>query len=217
MSQYVYNKHNTTWKVLAYAIYALVVFVSEIQLVRCAHSFHFWYVNNSCVNTVRQHFPWSILYVSWQPRSQVPSTRVSGYFRKGRFSEKYASTRSVFESFSPFYTKTLKWLKYDSVPHWACVMLQVLMYDIIVFENSAFVRPQVNDFKPEFSKIFTLKSVFEKMRFRWPFSPDTWAGTVVQTEENEYPFSSKNWYVWPRPQTPWLTWNVNLNLTVTHI
>ena len=36
-----------------YGIYALV---------RCAYSFDFWYVNNSCVNTVRQHFPWSILY-----------------------------------------------------------------------------------------------------------------------------------------------------------
>ena len=46
-----------------YGIYALVVFVSEILLVRCAHSFDFWYVNNSCVNTVRQHFPWSILYI----------------------------------------------------------------------------------------------------------------------------------------------------------
>ena len=42
-----------------YSIYALVVFVSEILLVRCAHSFDFWHVNNSCVNTVRQHFPWS--------------------------------------------------------------------------------------------------------------------------------------------------------------
>ena len=38
-----------------YGIYALVVFVSEILLVRCAHSFDFWYVNNSCVNTVLQH------------------------------------------------------------------------------------------------------------------------------------------------------------------
>ena len=46
-----------------YGIYALVVFVSEILLVRCAHSFDFWYVNNSCVNTVCQHFPWSIFYV----------------------------------------------------------------------------------------------------------------------------------------------------------
>ena len=46
-----------------YGIYALVVFVSEILLVRCAHSFDFWYVNNSCVNSVRQHFPWSILYM----------------------------------------------------------------------------------------------------------------------------------------------------------
>ena len=46
-----------------YGINALVVFVSEILLVRCAHSFDFWYVNNSRVNTVRQHFPWSILYL----------------------------------------------------------------------------------------------------------------------------------------------------------
>ena len=46
-----------------YCIYALVVFVSEILLVCCAHSFDFWYVNNSCINTVRQHFPCSILYV----------------------------------------------------------------------------------------------------------------------------------------------------------
>ena len=46
-----------------YGIHALVVFISEILLVRCAHSFGFWYVNNSWVNTVRQHFPWSILYL----------------------------------------------------------------------------------------------------------------------------------------------------------
>ena len=46
-----------------YGIYALVIFVSEILLVRCAHSFDFLYVNISYVNTVRQHFPWSILYV----------------------------------------------------------------------------------------------------------------------------------------------------------
>ena len=45
-----------------YGIYALV-FVSEILLDRCAHSFDCWYVNNSWVNTVRQHFPWSILYL----------------------------------------------------------------------------------------------------------------------------------------------------------
>ena len=40
-----------------YGIYALVVFVLEILLVRCAHLFDFCYVNNSCVNTVRKHFP----------------------------------------------------------------------------------------------------------------------------------------------------------------
>ena len=32
---------NTSWKVLAYGIYTRVVFVSEISLVRCAHSFDF--------------------------------------------------------------------------------------------------------------------------------------------------------------------------------
>ena len=48
-----------------YSIYALVVFVSEILLIRCAHSFDFWYVNNSYVYTVCQHFPWSILYLQY--------------------------------------------------------------------------------------------------------------------------------------------------------
>ena len=46
-------------------IYALVVFESEISLVRRAHSFavlDFWYINSSCVNAVRAHFPWSISY-----------------------------------------------------------------------------------------------------------------------------------------------------------
>ena len=46
-----------------YGINALVVFVSEILLVRCAHSSDFLYVNNSCVNTVRLHFLWSIVYI----------------------------------------------------------------------------------------------------------------------------------------------------------
>ena len=49
-----------------YGIYALVVFVSEILLLPCAHSFDFRYVNNSCVITVHQHFPLSILYeLAW--------------------------------------------------------------------------------------------------------------------------------------------------------
>ena len=56
-------------------IYALVVFVSEILLVRCAHSFDFRYVNNSCVNTVRQHFPRSILYRWTNYAHVIGSTR----------------------------------------------------------------------------------------------------------------------------------------------
>ena len=46
-----------------HGIYALVVFVSEILLVRCAHSFDFSYVNNSCVNTVRQHLPLEVFSI----------------------------------------------------------------------------------------------------------------------------------------------------------
>ena len=47
-----------------YGIFTLVGFVSEISLVRCAHSFDFRYFTNSCENPVRTHFPWSNLYIS---------------------------------------------------------------------------------------------------------------------------------------------------------
>ena len=46
-----------------YGIFTLVGFVSEISLVRCAHSFDFRYFTNSCENPVRTRFPWSNLYV----------------------------------------------------------------------------------------------------------------------------------------------------------
>ena len=45
-SQYVYNKHNTSWKVRLYSISALV------GLYQNFYSFDFWYFTNSCVNTV---------------------------------------------------------------------------------------------------------------------------------------------------------------------
>ena len=40
-----------------YGIFTLVGFVSEISLVRCAHSFDFRYFTNSCENPVRTRFP----------------------------------------------------------------------------------------------------------------------------------------------------------------
>ena len=56
-----------------YDIYALVVFISENSLVRYVHSFVFWYINNSCVNTVLAHFPWSNLYIDLaKPKSGAP-------------------------------------------------------------------------------------------------------------------------------------------------
>ena len=72
MSQYVYNKHNTTWKVLC-TVFTHSLFLYQITLlVRCAHSFDFWNVNNSCVNTVRQHFAWSIFYIFFHPQIHRP-------------------------------------------------------------------------------------------------------------------------------------------------
>ena len=71
MSQYVYNKHNTTCKVLR------TVFTHSLFLYQKSHSFDFWYKNNSCVNTVRQHFPRSILYIFHSPKSSVFS-RMNG-------------------------------------------------------------------------------------------------------------------------------------------
>ena len=63
-----------------YGIYALVVFVSEILFVRYAHSFDFWYVNDSCVNTVRQHFPWSILYI-YIPGGRAKLFEIKNHYR----------------------------------------------------------------------------------------------------------------------------------------
>ena len=59
-----------------YGIFTLVGEVSEISLVRCAHSFDFRYFTNSCENPVRARFPWSNLYFQHEKRifvSPVPS------------------------------------------------------------------------------------------------------------------------------------------------
>ena len=88
----------------------------------------------------------------------------------GGLSECMLSTRSVFKSFSPFHTRTLRkrW-KYDSTPYRACVLLVFhdvcMMYDIMVFEkNSVFVLPHVNE-KPAFWKISFLETVFKNLGF----------------------------------------------------
>ena len=63
MSQYVYNKHNTTWKVLCTVCTHSLFLYQKSYSFTANHSFDFWSVNNSCVSTVRQHFPSSILYI----------------------------------------------------------------------------------------------------------------------------------------------------------
>ena len=55
-----------------YEIFTLVGFVSEISLVRCAHSFDFRYFTNSCENPIRTRFPWSNLYRSVKKVTRSP-------------------------------------------------------------------------------------------------------------------------------------------------
>ena len=47
-----------------YGIYTLLFCIRNLtRSLRSLAGVGFWYVNNSCVNTVRQHFRWSILYL----------------------------------------------------------------------------------------------------------------------------------------------------------
>ena len=100
----------------------------------------------------------------------APSTciRISSLFKK------YASTRSIFKSFSPVHTKKLKRWKYKSIrraPYPFRSMRHarsIMMYDINTFENLHFClstrKREASVFKNP-----TLESVFEKMCFRWLF------------------------------------------------
>ena len=54
-----------------------------------------------------------------------PDIFENGLFPPPFSKKKYASTRCVFESFSPVHMKTLKWWKYREHPHRTCVMLVV--------------------------------------------------------------------------------------------
>ena len=63
-----------------YGIYARVVDVSEIERVSAANEWDFWYKNNECVNTVRPHFPWSILYI-FPMKWEGFSDRLCTFFR----------------------------------------------------------------------------------------------------------------------------------------
>ena len=60
-----------------YGIFTLVGFVSEISLVRCAHSFDFRYFTNSCENPIRTRFPWSNLYFPHNNLSRAQMVRLS--------------------------------------------------------------------------------------------------------------------------------------------
>ena len=109
-----------------------------------------------------------------------PSTSIRIIFENGYFPLRFRR--------NPHVVYSNLW-KHDNIPHRVCVMLVV--YD----ERHRRIR------KPPFSafsRIFTLKSVFEKMRFPWPFSPDT-CGRYVKPLKTKYPFSNKKGHVWTGP------------------
>ena len=90
---------------------------------------------------------------------------VSGYFLK------YASSRSVFQSFSPVLMQTLKRWKYGSIAHRQSVMLVVyMMYDIIVFNNLGSRSSQTRRREANVLKNLHCGLRFWKDAFRWPFS-----------------------------------------------
>lgn len=70
-------------------------------------------------------------------------------------------------------------------------------------KTSVFVRPRLKE-KPASPNISTLESVFENIRFRWPFS-------LIRVDnrpnrKKKYPFSSKNWCVWTGPLIGSMQW-----------
>ena len=60
----VFNKHNSTWKVLCTVLRTRFLFseITEISKISDISTTH-WHVNNSCVNTVRAHFPWRVVHL----------------------------------------------------------------------------------------------------------------------------------------------------------
>ena len=111
MSQYVYNKHNTTWKVLC------TVFTHSLFLYQKSNE---WaqrtseisdFKNNSCVNTVRQHFPWSILYLCYHKldlniwliirNGRVDCKTVGFYFVKIGLASRVSHAQSARASHTP--------------------------------------------------------------------------------------------------------------------
>ena len=132
---------------------------------------------------------------------------VSGYFWKLiSFYPFSKNAHPHVASSNRIHTKTLKRCNYDSIPYWACVMPWwfLMMYFWCMTssysKSSVFVRSHLIE-KPAFWKISTLESVFEKMRFGWPFSLDSCGRSVGQTGGEKSPFSNKNGYVWTGPNS----------------
>ena len=95
-----------------------------------------------------------------------------------------------------------------------------MMYDIIVFVNSVFVRPHVNE-KPVFSKIFTLGTAFKNLRFGGPKTPFMRGQKAIKRRKKS-PFSKISGYLWMGPESvffffsdvpfvKWMTFSLNMS------
>ena len=85
---------------------------------------------------------WNALWCLWS--SKAPSIHIWIFLKTDiifPFSKKYASTRSVFESFSPVHMKTLKRWKYDSMPYWEMRRAGRIWCMVSYSNTSVFARP----------------------------------------------------------------------------
>ena len=125
----------------------------------------------------------------------LPSSGVSSlYYWKRNFCFfvfQKKNMRSVFESFSPVHTKTLKRWKCESIPYGAYVTVVVyyVWHRRMWKPRTVFVRPHGNE-KRAFSKSPLGRAFFEKLRIRWPFSPDK-CGRLRPNQRLKSPFSKK--------------------------
>ena len=110
-----------------------------------------------------------------KPRPRV-QTEICSF---SSFSKKYASTRSVFESFSPVHTETLKRWKYDASLNEHASCYEYKKYDIIVFEN---LRLRSSTHKRK-------AGVFKNLKSEERFLKDVFS--VGQTGEKNIHFQTK--------------------------
>ena len=109
-----------------------------------------------------------------------PLPHLPGHFENGNF---FLRFQKISNRFCPS-----TW-KQHSIPYGACVMLEVNDVWHHRIREPPFSSVHTQTKNPVFSKIFTLESFFEKIRFQWLFLSDTWA--VGQNRRKNISFQTK--------------------------